>query len=31
VREKNRFVEQEMTQWMDVALSTDCEPVQQAA
>jgi NAD(P)-dependent dehydrogenase (short-subunit alcohol dehydrogenase family) len=31
VREKNRFVEQEMTQWMDVALSTDFEPAKQAA
>lgn len=31
VREKNRFVEQEMSQWLDVALSTDFEPVKQAA
>ncbi|HEY1147338.1 MAG TPA: oxidoreductase [Pseudoduganella sp.] len=31
VREKNRFVEQEMSQWLDVALSTDFEPAKQAA
>jgi NAD(P)-dependent dehydrogenase (short-subunit alcohol dehydrogenase family) len=31
VREKNRFVEKEMAEWMDLALSTDFEPVKQAA
>jgi NAD(P)-dependent dehydrogenase (short-subunit alcohol dehydrogenase family) len=31
VREKNRFVEKEMAEWLDLALSTDFEPVKQAA
>jgi hypothetical protein len=32
VREKNRFVEQEMAAWLELSLSTDFEPpVKQAA
>ena len=31
VRAKNQQVEKEMAEWIDVALSTDFDPVQQAA